>query len=164
MFVLCHAGKPDVLVNEDEEYKRVNFDKFKKLSTVFQVCASQLPSTCALIMCVCVCVFWSTLAAEDVKDLRFCQPCWRNRCSGFVYCIGGWVVPRIVKNCSGFILRVSGSRTPFFLDCVITKDEGTVILWNVGNHSHSDMVSYLGAESPPTLLWEPQMLCFWAVA
>ncbi|XP_011876981.1 PREDICTED: acetyl-CoA acetyltransferase, mitochondrial [Vollenhovia emeryi] len=29
-------GKPDVSVTEDEEYKRVNFDKFGKLSTVFQ--------------------------------------------------------------------------------------------------------------------------------
>lgn len=29
-------GKPDLMVAEDEEYKRVNFDKFKKLSTVFQ--------------------------------------------------------------------------------------------------------------------------------
>lgn len=29
-------GKPDVVVVEDEEYKRVSFDKFKKLSTVFQ--------------------------------------------------------------------------------------------------------------------------------
>ncbi|KAG8239681.1 hypothetical protein J437_LFUL017234 [Ladona fulva] len=29
-------GKPDVLVNEDEEYKRVDFSKFKKLATVFQ--------------------------------------------------------------------------------------------------------------------------------
>lgn len=28
--------KPDVVVAEDEEYKRVNFDKFGKLSTVFQ--------------------------------------------------------------------------------------------------------------------------------
>ncbi|XP_046403436.1 acetyl-CoA acetyltransferase, mitochondrial [Ischnura elegans] len=29
-------GKPDVVVNEDEEYKRVDFNKFGKLSTVFQ--------------------------------------------------------------------------------------------------------------------------------
>lgn len=29
-------GKPDVIVNEDEEYKRVNLEKFKKLATVFQ--------------------------------------------------------------------------------------------------------------------------------
>jgi acetyl-CoA C-acetyltransferase len=29
-------GKADVIVSEDEEYKRVNFDKFGKLSTVFQ--------------------------------------------------------------------------------------------------------------------------------
>ncbi|XP_071444062.1 acetyl-CoA acetyltransferase, mitochondrial [Hetaerina americana] len=29
-------GKPDVAVNEDEEYKRVDFNKFGKLSTVFQ--------------------------------------------------------------------------------------------------------------------------------
>ncbi|XP_021938306.1 acetyl-CoA acetyltransferase, mitochondrial isoform X2 [Zootermopsis nevadensis] len=29
-------GKPDVVVTEDEEYKRVSLDKFKKLSTVFQ--------------------------------------------------------------------------------------------------------------------------------
>lgn len=29
-------GKPDVVVKEDEEYKRVNFDKFGQLSTVFQ--------------------------------------------------------------------------------------------------------------------------------
>lgn len=30
-------GKPDLVVSEDEEYKRVNFDKFKTLKTVFQV-------------------------------------------------------------------------------------------------------------------------------
>lgn len=30
-------GKPDILFSEDEEYKKVNFDKFGKLSTVFQV-------------------------------------------------------------------------------------------------------------------------------
>ncbi|XP_075226404.1 acetyl-CoA acetyltransferase 1 isoform X3 [Lycorma delicatula] len=29
-------GKPNIVVTEDEEYKRVNFDKFDKLSTVFQ--------------------------------------------------------------------------------------------------------------------------------
>ncbi|KAM7349065.1 acetyl-CoA acetyltransferase 1 [Cochliomyia hominivorax] len=29
-------GKPDVVVAEDEEFKRVNFDKFGKLATVFQ--------------------------------------------------------------------------------------------------------------------------------
>ncbi|XP_067212315.1 acetyl-CoA acetyltransferase, mitochondrial isoform X2 [Linepithema humile] len=29
-------GKPDVIFSEDEEYKRVNFEKFGKLSTVFQ--------------------------------------------------------------------------------------------------------------------------------
>jgi acetyl-CoA C-acetyltransferase len=29
-------GKPDVVVSEDEEYKKVNFDKFGKLATVFQ--------------------------------------------------------------------------------------------------------------------------------
>lgn len=30
-------GKPDVIVTEDEEYKRIDFEKFSKLSTVFQV-------------------------------------------------------------------------------------------------------------------------------
>lgn len=30
-------GKPDVIFIEDEEYKRVNFEKFGNLSTVFQV-------------------------------------------------------------------------------------------------------------------------------
>lgn len=30
-------GKPDVSFTADEEYKRVNFEKFNKLSTVFQV-------------------------------------------------------------------------------------------------------------------------------
>ncbi|XP_050420575.1 acetyl-CoA acetyltransferase, mitochondrial [Adelges cooleyi] len=29
-------GKPDLIVSEDEEFKRVDFDKFKKLNTVFQ--------------------------------------------------------------------------------------------------------------------------------
>lgn len=29
-------GKPDVIFSEDEEYKKVNFEKFGKLSTVFQ--------------------------------------------------------------------------------------------------------------------------------
>jgi len=29
-------GKPPVAVNEDEEYKKINFDKFSKLPTVFQ--------------------------------------------------------------------------------------------------------------------------------
>lgn len=30
-------GKPDVVFSEDEEYKRVNFEKFSTLKTVFQV-------------------------------------------------------------------------------------------------------------------------------
>lgn len=30
-------GNPDIIFNEDEEYKKVNFDKFGKLNTVFQV-------------------------------------------------------------------------------------------------------------------------------
>lgn len=30
-------GKPDIVFNEDEEYKRVDFSKFSKLNTVFQV-------------------------------------------------------------------------------------------------------------------------------
>lgn len=29
-------GKPDIVISEDEEYKRVNFDKFGNLATVFQ--------------------------------------------------------------------------------------------------------------------------------
>lgn len=29
-------GKPDIVFSEDEEYKRVNFEKFNKLNTVFQ--------------------------------------------------------------------------------------------------------------------------------
>jgi hypothetical protein len=56
MFVLYHAGKPDVVITEDEEYKRVNFDKFKKLSTVFQVCTS-LPFSTVRIIRICLCVF-----------------------------------------------------------------------------------------------------------
>lgn len=34
---LSLTGKPDLIVTEDEEYKRVNFEKFGKLPTVFQV-------------------------------------------------------------------------------------------------------------------------------
>lgn len=30
-------GKADVIITEDEEYKRVDFEKFKTLKTVFQV-------------------------------------------------------------------------------------------------------------------------------
>lgn len=30
-------GKPDIVVSEDEEYKKVDFSKFGKLNTVFQV-------------------------------------------------------------------------------------------------------------------------------
>lgn len=29
-------GKPDIVISEDEEYKKINFDKFKTLATVFQ--------------------------------------------------------------------------------------------------------------------------------
>ncbi|CAI6362776.1 unnamed protein product [Macrosiphum euphorbiae] len=29
-------GKPDIVVSEDEEFKRIDFEKFKKLNTVFQ--------------------------------------------------------------------------------------------------------------------------------
>ena len=35
-------GKPSVMVTEDEEFKKVNFDKFAKLPTVFQVCTFTL--------------------------------------------------------------------------------------------------------------------------
>lgn len=54
--MLYHVGKPDVVVTEDEEYKRVNFDKFKKLSTVFQVCANLLPSPATFVR-ICLCLF-----------------------------------------------------------------------------------------------------------
>ena len=30
-------GKPSTMVTEDEEFRKVNFDKFAKLATVFQV-------------------------------------------------------------------------------------------------------------------------------
>lgn len=30
-------GMPDLVVSEDEEFKRVNFDKFRELKAVFQV-------------------------------------------------------------------------------------------------------------------------------
>ena len=30
-------GKPSTMVTEDEEFRKVNFDKFSKLPTVFQV-------------------------------------------------------------------------------------------------------------------------------
>lgn len=39
------SGKPDLEVKEDEEYKRVSFEKFSKLSTVFQV---PTPVTCVI--------------------------------------------------------------------------------------------------------------------
>ena len=35
-------GKPPSVVAEDEEYKNVNPEKFKKLATVFQVCALEM--------------------------------------------------------------------------------------------------------------------------
>ncbi|XP_043511485.1 acetyl-CoA acetyltransferase, mitochondrial isoform X1 [Frieseomelitta varia] len=36
VFVPQRKGNPDIIFNEDEEYKKVNFDKFGKLNTVFQ--------------------------------------------------------------------------------------------------------------------------------
>lgn len=36
-------GQPDLVVAEDEEYKRVNFDKFHTLKTVFQVSNAMNP-------------------------------------------------------------------------------------------------------------------------
>ena len=37
MEVKGKRGKPSVMVTEDDEFKKVNFDKFAKLATVFQV-------------------------------------------------------------------------------------------------------------------------------
>ena len=34
--VVTKRGKAPVIVSEDEEYKKINFEKFKKLATVFQ--------------------------------------------------------------------------------------------------------------------------------
>ena len=34
--VVTKRGQPPMIVSEDEEYKKVNFDKFGKLATVFQ--------------------------------------------------------------------------------------------------------------------------------
>jgi acetyl-CoA C-acetyltransferase len=34
--VVTKRGKPPVVVSEDEEYKKVNFEKFTKLSAAFQ--------------------------------------------------------------------------------------------------------------------------------
>ena len=36
MSVVMKRGKPLVVISEDEEYKKVNFEKFTKLATVFQ--------------------------------------------------------------------------------------------------------------------------------
>lgn len=35
--VLQKQGNPTIAINEDEEYKRVNFDMFQQLPTAFQV-------------------------------------------------------------------------------------------------------------------------------
>jgi acetyl-CoA C-acetyltransferase len=37
-YLICNfvLGKPDIVVKEDEEYKRVDFSKVPKLKTVFQ--------------------------------------------------------------------------------------------------------------------------------
>ncbi len=34
--MVTKRGKPPTVVSEDEEYKKVNFEKFTKLATVFQ--------------------------------------------------------------------------------------------------------------------------------
>lgn len=53
--ILIFKGKPDIVVSEDEEFKRIDFDKFKKLNTVFQVNfyiinLNYLYSTCSYIV------------------------------------------------------------------------------------------------------------------
>src|ERR1700709_1960898 len=44
---ITQKKKPEIIVTEDEEYKRVDFNKFTKLSTVFQV----IIHLCFLILC-----------------------------------------------------------------------------------------------------------------
>jgi hypothetical protein len=34
--LLFLEGKPDIVIEEDEEFKKVNFDKFSQLKAVFQ--------------------------------------------------------------------------------------------------------------------------------
>ena len=41
-------AKPSTVINEDEEYKKVNIAKFKKLATVFQVSLIKADSTATL--------------------------------------------------------------------------------------------------------------------
>ena len=35
-FLFSILGKPDLIINEDEEFKKVNFDKFSSLRPVFK--------------------------------------------------------------------------------------------------------------------------------
>ncbi|XP_054723819.1 acetyl-CoA acetyltransferase, mitochondrial-like [Uloborus diversus] len=62
-------GKPDVVVNEDEEYKRVNFDKVPKLPTVFQKENGTITAANASTINdgAAACVLMTTEAAKRMK-------------------------------------------------------------------------------------------------
>ena len=57
-------GKPSVMVTEDEEFKKVNFDKFAKLPTVFQVSGN--------ILQICKKKIWELLERRRNRD------CWKR--------------------------------------------------------------------------------------
>ena len=57
-------GKPSVMVTEDEEFKKVNFDKFAKLPTVFQVSGNILQI--------------SKKNMENFKERRRNRDCWKR--------------------------------------------------------------------------------------
>lgn len=65
-------GKPDVIVKEDEEYKRVNFEKFTKLPTVFQKEGGTVTAGNASTLNdgAAACVLMTAEAAERLK----CRP------------------------------------------------------------------------------------------
>ena len=47
--VFQNLGKPDLVVSEDEEYKKVSFEKFTSLKPVFQKENGQFHHGCCLV-------------------------------------------------------------------------------------------------------------------
>lgn len=65
-------GKPDIVVKADEEYKRINYDKFRQLSTVFQKDGTVTAGNASTIndgAAACVLTTAETAAKLNIKPL-----------------------------------------------------------------------------------------------
>lgn len=79
--------------------------------------------------------------------------------SGTYCCVIGWLFPTFWETMVLSSSRVKQCKTPKPLALLTLEDEGSVFLWNMGNCSHSDVISHpRRCESSAFVLFE-RLLC-----